>query len=153
MQEIRELKKTITTISKWTSHKAIFTMVRPMPTECCGDLLWSRVALNPSQVIQRSNLSATYVFIISISLCEDWNLSRLTQMITIKTGVRMGVETHTRAQYSNNKHTSEKRERTKQNYLQLKNMPKSLSNKSTAWPQRFRVVVCSKGAWVTTPCA
>jgi hypothetical protein len=148
-----ELKKTVITISKWTRDTTIFIVDRTMPTPRCGDLLWSRVALDPSQVIQRSNLSATDVFIISISLCEDWNLSRLTQMITIKTGVRMGVETHTRAQYSNNKHTSEKRERTKQNYLQLKNMPKSLSNKSTAWPQRFRVVVCSKGAWVTTPYA
>jgi hypothetical protein len=29
-----------------------------MPTPRCGDLLWSRVTLNPSQVIQKSNLSA-----------------------------------------------------------------------------------------------
>jgi hypothetical protein len=48
----------------------IFTMARSMPT-CCGDLLWSRVALNPSQVIQRSNLSATIFFLISISLYEE----------------------------------------------------------------------------------
>jgi hypothetical protein len=45
----------------------IFTVVRLMPTPCCGDLLWSSVALNPSQVIQRSNLSATYVFLITQS--------------------------------------------------------------------------------------
>jgi hypothetical protein len=37
----------------------------------CGDLVWSRVALNPSQVIQRSNLSAIVVFLISISYCEE----------------------------------------------------------------------------------
>jgi hypothetical protein len=35
------------------------------------DLLWSRVALNPSKVIQRSNLSAIVVFLISISRCEE----------------------------------------------------------------------------------
>jgi hypothetical protein len=46
-------------------------MVRSMPTPRCGDLLWSRVALNSSQVIQKSNLSATIVFLISISRCEE----------------------------------------------------------------------------------
>jgi hypothetical protein len=45
----------------------IFTVVRPIPTPRCGDLLWLRVALNPSQVIQRSNLSAIVIFLISIS--------------------------------------------------------------------------------------
>jgi hypothetical protein len=42
-----------------------------MSTPRCGDLLWSRVALKPSQVIQRSNLSATVVFLISIYRCEE----------------------------------------------------------------------------------
>jgi hypothetical protein len=42
-----------------------------MPTPHCGDLLRSRVALNPSQVIQRSNLSTTIVFLISIPGCEE----------------------------------------------------------------------------------
>jgi hypothetical protein len=46
-------------------------VVRPMSTPRCGDLLWSRVALNPSQVIQRSNLSAIIVFLKSISRCEE----------------------------------------------------------------------------------
>jgi hypothetical protein len=36
-----------------------------MPTPHCGDLLRSTVALNPSQVIQRSNLSTTLFFLIS----------------------------------------------------------------------------------------
>jgi hypothetical protein len=70
LQVSRELKKTIIVISKWTRDTTIFTVVRPMPTLCCGNLLWSRVVLNPSQVIQRSNLSATVVFLISISRCE-----------------------------------------------------------------------------------
>jgi hypothetical protein len=71
MQVRRELKKTIIAISKWTRDTTIFTVVRPMPTPCCGDLLWPRVALNLSQVIHRSNLSATVVFLISISCCEE----------------------------------------------------------------------------------
>jgi hypothetical protein len=57
--------------SKWTSDITIFTMVRPMPTSRCGNLLWSSVALNPSQVIQRSNLSATDIFLMSKSRCEE----------------------------------------------------------------------------------
>jgi hypothetical protein len=62
LQESRVLRKTIIAISKWTNDTTIFTVVRPMPTPCCGDLLWLRVALNPSQVIQRSNLSAIDIF-------------------------------------------------------------------------------------------
>jgi hypothetical protein len=54
-----------------------------MPTPCCGDLLWSKVALNPSQVIQRSNLSTMVFFLISsFSLCEESpqvGVSHLTQ--------------------------------------------------------------------------
>jgi hypothetical protein len=42
-----------------------YPVVRPMPTPRCGDLLRSRVAFIPSQVIQRSNLSTTVVFFIS----------------------------------------------------------------------------------------
>jgi hypothetical protein len=37
--------------------------------------------------------------------------------------------------------------------LQLTNAFKSLSNKTIVWLQRFGVVVCSKSAWVTIPCA
>jgi hypothetical protein len=48
----------------------------------------------------------------------------------------------------------QKKERTNQTMeSQLKNTLKSLSNKSTAWSQKFGVVVCSKYAWVSTPCA
>jgi hypothetical protein len=54
----------------------------------------------------------------------------------------MGVETHTRAQRGNNKHTSKRESaRNKTIELYLKNMLKYLSNNSTAWSQKFRVVV------------
>jgi hypothetical protein len=71
LQESRELKKIVIATSKWTSDTTIFTVVRLMATPRCGDLLWSRVALNPSQVIQRSNLSATDIFLIPKSRCEE----------------------------------------------------------------------------------
>jgi hypothetical protein len=48
-----------------------YPVVRPMPTPRCGDLLRPRVALNPSQVIQRSNLSTTVFFLISNPGCEE----------------------------------------------------------------------------------
>jgi hypothetical protein len=61
----------------------------------------------------------------------------------------MGVDTHTRAQHSNNTHTSKSESaRNKMIELQLKNVLKSLYNNSTTWSQRFRVVVCSNVAWV-----
>jgi hypothetical protein len=69
MQVSRELKKTVIAISKMDKRHNDF--YHGYATPCCGDLLWSRVALNPSQVIQRSNLSATNVFLISISRCEE----------------------------------------------------------------------------------
>jgi hypothetical protein len=49
-----------------------YLVVRPMPTPCCGGLLRSRVALSPSQVVQRSNLSTTIVFLVSIPGCEEF---------------------------------------------------------------------------------
>jgi hypothetical protein len=44
----------------------IYPVVRPMPTPRCGDLLRSRIALNPSQVIQWSTLSTTVIFFSSL---------------------------------------------------------------------------------------
>jgi hypothetical protein len=51
--------------------RRFYLVVRPLPTPHCGDLLRLRVTLNPSQVIQRSNLSTTVVFLISIPVCEE----------------------------------------------------------------------------------
>jgi hypothetical protein len=88
----------------------------------------------------------------------DWSPSSLTQMITIKYGVRRGVEKHTRAQCNNNTHTraqcnnnthtsKEESARIKMTESHLKNALKSLSNISKVWSQSFGVVVCSKYAW------
>jgi hypothetical protein len=51
--------------------RRFYLVVRPMPTPRCGDLLRSRVAPNPSQLMQRSNLSTTVFFLISNPLCEE----------------------------------------------------------------------------------
>jgi hypothetical protein len=47
----------------------------------------------------------------------------------------------------------QKRAQIKTTESELKNELKSLSTKSTAWLQRFGVVLCSKGAWLIAPCA
>jgi hypothetical protein len=53
-------------------HNDFYPVVRPMPTPRCGDLLWSRIALNPSQVIQWSTLSTTVFFLSSFfPICEE----------------------------------------------------------------------------------
>jgi hypothetical protein len=89
-----------------------------MPSPRCGDLFWSRVALNPSQVIQRSNLSAIGIFLYQNPVVRNIHKLKSLTPYTIdynQNRVRMGVETHTRAQRSNNTYKSEKRERTKHN--------------------------------------
>jgi hypothetical protein len=70
-------------------------MVRPKPTPRYGDLLRPKVALNRSQVIQISNLSAIVFFLISNSFVR--NLHKLVshtlhKMITIQIRVKEGVE-------------------------------------------------------------
>jgi hypothetical protein len=69
-----------------------------MHTQHFGDLLRSRVVLNPSQVIQRSNLSTTIIFLISIPSCEESPQIGVShafhKCLQSKIGVRMGVETH-----------------------------------------------------------
>jgi hypothetical protein len=60
--------------------------------------LWSRVVLNPSKVIQRSNLSTTIFFLIYQPVCEKslevGVFHSLTQMIVIKLRVRREKNTH-----------------------------------------------------------
>jgi hypothetical protein len=73
-----------------------FPVVWPKPTPHCGVLLCSRVALNPSHMTQRPNLSVTVFFLISQPVCEESpqvGVSHdLTQMITTKLRVREGEE-------------------------------------------------------------
>jgi hypothetical protein len=98
----------------WRFYSVVWTL----PTPCCGDLLWSRVALNPSQVIQRSNLSTTILFLISILGCEESpqiGVSHAYTSVYNQNGVRIGVETHTRTQLQHQQHTQARRERKDQN--------------------------------------
>jgi hypothetical protein len=60
-----------------------------MPTPRCGDLFWSRVALNLSQVIQRSNFECHGILPYIKPICEEspqLEVSHtLHNVITIKT--------------------------------------------------------------------
>ena len=109
----------------------IFTVVRSMPTPHCGDLLRLRVALNPSQVIQRSNLIAANFFLYQVfplwGISSSWSLSHLTQLIKIKFGVRRGVEMHIRAQLQQHHTHKQRRERTNQNDRVSSKMRSNLS--------------------------
>jgi hypothetical protein len=72
-----------------------FPLIRPKPTPCCGDLLDQALHSTPLKlskdqtwVPQYSSLYQSHLSGISTS----WSLSRLTQVITIKTRVRERVE-------------------------------------------------------------
>ena len=87
-------------------------MVRPMPTPCYGDLLRSRIALNPSQVIQGSTLSTMVFFlIVDVSLCEESPQVGASHPYNIDhnktTRVREGIETHTSARVTATQSTSQ----------------------------------------------
>jgi hypothetical protein len=59
-------------------------------------------------------------------ISTNWSLSRLTQVITIKVGVRRGVEAHTRWQCSNNTHThKQKGERTNKKWQSYSSITRS----------------------------
>jgi hypothetical protein len=89
-----------------------YLVVRPMPNPRCGDLLWSRIALNPSQVIQWSTLSTTIFFLIAdVSLCEESPQVGASHPYNIDhnktTRVREGIETHTSARVTATQSTSQ----------------------------------------------
>jgi hypothetical protein len=82
-----------------------------MPTPRYGDLLWSRIALNPSQVIQQSNLSTT-VFFLSNLFPFVRNLHKLEPLALImfdKKGarVREGKQHTQDSNRSKHTHTSQ----------------------------------------------
>jgi hypothetical protein len=133
-------------------------VVRPMPTPRCGDLFRSRVDLNPSQVIQRSNLSTTIFFVISsFSLCEKPSQVGVSHTLhnwsQSNTRVR-GLEAHTRQNRSNTRTQVKRRaQETMQHSYSSKHMLKSLSSKAIAWLQCLDVVGCSKDVWSYAPYA
>jgi hypothetical protein len=62
----RALEKKSITVKSNTRDMVFYPVVRPISTPCCGDLLRSRIALNPSQVIQWSTLSTTVFFLSNL---------------------------------------------------------------------------------------
>jgi hypothetical protein len=130
-----------------------YPVVRSMPTLRCGDLLWSRVALKPSQVIQRSTWVPRFSSLSQIPFVRNLHkLESLTPYIddlNQSTKVRGNSNTHNNLIRSNNTHMS--REKSVWNKIvesHLKNTLKSLSNESEVWSQSLRVAVCSRNACV-----
>jgi hypothetical protein len=111
-----------------TRHSDFYPRVWPMPTPRCGDLLRSRIALNPSQVIQWSTLSTT-VFFFSSLFPFARNLHKLeplslTMLITQKHKSKGGKATHTilempqtHAHKPRHEHKTQRREFTTQTVL------------------------------------
>jgi hypothetical protein len=99
-----------------------YPVVRPMPTPRCGDLLRSRVALNPSQVIQRSNLSTMITFLISSPGCEEFSqigVSHALHKCLRSKRSKEGVETQIRTQ-SQQQHTHKSRKERKNHSLRTR---------------------------------
>jgi hypothetical protein len=141
-------------VTRW-----FYLVVRPMPTPRCGDLLWSRIALNPSQVIQRSNLSTTVFFLFS-SISFVRNLHKLesltlTRLITRTTRVREGIETHTRTKDATTTRTQVKNRahKTTQRSHNSKKCSNLKRNEPNACLQSLGVLGCSMEVWYTSPCA
>jgi hypothetical protein len=128
----------------------IFPMVWPKPTPRCGDLLQSRVALNPSQVIQGSNLSATIFFLIPIlfvTIFANWSLSHLTHDDRNPNQSKGGSRVHTRAQHSNNTHQCKEESSTTKRMSDDSEKRSNLSqNTLKAWSQSFEVIMCCYNA-------
>jgi hypothetical protein len=85
---------------RWTQNTVIYSVVRPMPTPRCGDLLRSRIALNPSQVIQWSTwvprLSSFVDFSHLRGISTSWSLSPLQCWSHKKHRSKGGKATHAR---------------------------------------------------------
>jgi hypothetical protein len=104
----------------------MFLVVQLKPTPRCGDLLWSRVTLNPSQVIQRSNLSAILFFLISQPICEespqDEVSHALHKIITIKIKIRVREGDDHTHKSTIQQHTQESQRNKRKNSMSLEQL-------------------------------
>ena len=149
---VRTLWKKTITIKKCTSD----TVILSRGSDNAYSMLWwpplvkgctQPLSSDPKIKLECHNC-LPYINILLWGIFRNWSLACLTQMITIKIGVRREVEMHARAQRSNNTHTS-KRERAYQNDSHNSRTRSNLSNKSKLWSRSFGVVVCSKYAWIS----
>jgi hypothetical protein len=135
-------------------------VVRSIPTPRCGDLLRSRIALNLSQVIQRSNLSITIFFFFSripfVRNLHKLESHTLTILITSKPlGVREGIETHTRLRVAVTTCTQVKKRahKTTQRSHGSKKCSNLYRNETNACLRSLGVVGCSMDPWCYAPYA
>jgi hypothetical protein len=100
-----------------------YPVVRTMPTPRCGDLLQSSIALNPSQVIQRSNLvpqlsSFSQVFPLW-GISTNWSLSPLQDWSQLNYKNKGGNETTHARQTCSDSHIQNEREKHKDSTTEL----------------------------------
>jgi hypothetical protein len=135
-----------------------YPVVPPMRTPCCGDLLRSRIAPNPSQVIQWSTLCITIFFLIAdVSLCEESPQVRASHPYNIDhnktTRVREGIEAHASARVTTTPHTQVKKQA--QNTAQRvhsSNMCSNLKhNESDVCLQSLGILGCLMEVWCSAP--
>jgi hypothetical protein len=137
-----------------------YPVVRPMPTPRCGDLLRSRIALNPSQVIQWSTLSTTVFFLIAdvffsvesrqVGASHPYNIDH-----NKTTRVREGIGTHESARVTATQHTQVKKRAHKHSAAssQFNKCSNLKHNKSDVCLRSLGVLGCSMEAWGSAPCA
>jgi hypothetical protein len=131
-----------------------------MPTPRCGDLLRSKIALNPSQVIQLSTLSTMVFFLIAVvSLCEESPQVGSSHPYNIdhnKTArVREAIETHASARVAATQRTQVKKQAHKHSVAssQLNKCSNLEHNESDVCLRSLGVLGCSIEAWCIAPCA
>jgi hypothetical protein len=137
-----------------------YLVVRPMPTPHCGDLLWSRIAINPSQVIQWSTLSTTIFFLSSLFpfVRNLHKLEPLTLLMFITTKSHKskgGKETHARTRITTITRTQVKRWAHKHSAgsSRLKKCSNLKHDDLNACLQSLCVLGCSMEALCAAPCA
>jgi hypothetical protein len=152
-------KKTITKkdaqVTWW-----FYPVVRPMSTPRCGDLLRSRIAPNPSQVIQRSNLSTTDFFLLSsvpfvrnLHKLEPHTLTSWSQVNQKSKGGNINTHTWTRVAATTRTQVKNWAHKTTQQSHNSKKCSNLKHNEPNAWLQCLDVLGCSMEAWYTAPCA
>jgi hypothetical protein len=123
-----------------------------MPTPRSDDHLRSRVALNPSQVIQISNLSTTVFFLYQIPFAR--NLHKLESLTPYTNDLNQnrskeGVDTHTRTQSQQQHAHKSRRECNNQNNGVITQEYAQISiNETIEWSRSLGVKVCSRYACV-----
>jgi hypothetical protein len=141
-------------VTRW-----FYPVVRPMPTRRCGYLLQSRIALNPSQVIQRSNLSTTIFFLFSsvpfvrnLHKLDSLTLTRLITRIHKSKGGNIHIHTRTRVAATTRTQVKNWAHKTTQQSYISKKCSNLNCNELNTCLRSLGIIGCSMEAWCSAPC-